>query len=348
MSGSRSIGRMAIGGALGLVLTIAATQAWSATAAPGDVDATFVPVTPCRLFDMRPDAAPADGKKTPLGPGAANVYTQQVTGTVGQCVGIPTGAVAVSMNVTITNPTATSFLTVFPADQALPNASNLNWVAGGSPTPNKVDVKLSPDGKIKLFNETGTVNVIADIVGYYSRGSLVELTTRLAAVEGAVGALNTKVSSLETKLTALDTKVNALDTAQPVVAYSALSTVVALPLGTFVGSELSASEQLSVLITAPTAGKVAVVAHATARGGGAESRMVCQVTNNTAATSINVNEVLGIASPASSPSQPTLGTNRVFDVVAGPNSFDLMCTATGTSANEIHYRSMTATFTPSP
>ena len=76
--------------------------------------------------------------------------------------------------------------------------------------------------------------------------------------------------------------------------------------------------------------------------------MVCQITNNTAATSINVNEVLGIASLPTTPSQATLGTNRVFHVVAGPNTFDLMCTATGTSANEIDYRSMTATFTPSP
>lgn len=31
---------------------------------------------------------------------------------------------------------------------ARPLASSLNWSAGDRPTPNKVDVKLSPDGKV--------------------------------------------------------------------------------------------------------------------------------------------------------------------------------------------------------
>jgi hypothetical protein len=77
------------------------------------------------------------------------VHTQNVTGTNGDC-NIPSDAVGVAMNVTIVSPTAQSNLRVFPADIATPNASNLNWLPGQSPTPNKVDVKLSPDGKIKL------------------------------------------------------------------------------------------------------------------------------------------------------------------------------------------------------
>ena len=47
-------------------------------------------------------------------------------------------------------------------------ASSLNPVAGAPATPNKVDVKLSGDGKISLFNLAGTVDVLADVVGYYS------------------------------------------------------------------------------------------------------------------------------------------------------------------------------------
>lgn len=317
MMKTRSFGRLAIGATLGVVLTIGATQAWQVTAAPGATDATFVAVSPCRLFDMRPAAAPATGKKTPLAAGAANIHTQQVTGNVGSCVGIPSGTVAVAMNVTIVDPTASSFLTVFPADQPQPNASSLNWTAGQAPTPNKVDVKLSADGKIKLFTESGTVNVIADVVGYYTRSSLVELNQRIAALE-AQG---------------------------PVVAYSESATVVPLSLGAINGNQLDAAELLTVTINAPAAGKVAVVAHATARGGSDGSRMPCQITNNPAATTIDVDKVLGIASPSGGAleSQPTLGTNRVFDVAAGPNTFDLMCTATG-NENEIHYRSMTATF----
>jgi hypothetical protein len=89
------------------------------------------------------------------------------------------------MNVTIVSPTAQSNLRLFPANVSTPTASNLNWLAGQSPTPNKVDVKLSGDGKIKLYNHAGTVHVLADVVGYYTNSTLQELEKRLAAVEAA-------------------------------------------------------------------------------------------------------------------------------------------------------------------
>jgi hypothetical protein len=89
-----------------------------------------------------------------------------VHGTNGNCT-IPAGALAIDANVTITAPTSDGFLTMFPADAPLPNASNLNWSAGQAPTPNAVTVDLSADGKVNVFNERGTVNVIIDIVGYY-------------------------------------------------------------------------------------------------------------------------------------------------------------------------------------
>jgi len=128
--------------------------------------AVFVPMVPCRLFDTRPGAGVNVGpRSTPLGP--AEVYQQQVSGTNGNCV-IPNDATAISMNVTAVGGTAAGFLTVFPADGAQPLASNLNWVAGAPPTPNKVDVKLSDGGAIKLFNAAGTVDLLADVVGYYA------------------------------------------------------------------------------------------------------------------------------------------------------------------------------------
>ncbi len=325
MTHTRSFGRLVIGASLGVLMTIGATQAWQATAAPGDADTTFVPIEPCRLFDTRPGAAPLVGKKTPLGAGAANIYTQQVTGNVGSCVGIPTDATAVALNVTIANPTAGSYLSVYPSNQAQPNSSSLNWVQGQAPTPNAVDVKLSPGGQINLFNFAGTVDLFADVAGYYTPSSLIEINTRLAAVETKIG------------------------TNRPVVEYAAAIDEVDLPTAAVSPAPAlivsPASEQLSVTITAPSAGKVAVVANATAKGGGT-GRLVCQITNNTAATSIDAGtQVVGIASPATGGAQPSLGTNRVFDVAAGPNTFDLVCAATDAPIT-IHYRSMSATFTP--
>ena len=56
------------------------------------------------------------------------------------------------MNVTSTDPTATSFLTVYPSGAALPLAANLNYVAGQAPVPNLVTVKLGPTGAVNILN----------------------------------------------------------------------------------------------------------------------------------------------------------------------------------------------------
>ena len=79
-------------------------------------------------------------------------------------------ATAIVANVTIGNPTAQSYLAIYPADTSLPLSSNLNWVAGQGPTPNQVTVSLSASGAINIFNYNGHVDVIADISGYYVPG----------------------------------------------------------------------------------------------------------------------------------------------------------------------------------
>jgi len=156
----------AFGAAIAITLAagVALPSASATNTDGGGAGAVFVPITPCRLFDTRADAA-VGPRNTPLTP--AESYTQTVAGTNGNCT-IPTQATGVAMNVTAVNPSATSFLTIWPADAAKPLASNLNWTAGAPATPNKVDVKLSADGKISLFNNGGTVDVLADIVGYYA------------------------------------------------------------------------------------------------------------------------------------------------------------------------------------
>ena len=126
--------------------------------------AVFVPITPCRLFDARADQH-VGNRIAPIA--ASETFTQQVRGTNGNCT-IPDDAVGVAMNVTAVNGSAASFLTIWPADAPTPLASSLNWVAGAPPTPNKVDVKLSANGAISLYNNTGTVDVLADVVGYYA------------------------------------------------------------------------------------------------------------------------------------------------------------------------------------
>ena len=69
------------------------------------------------------------------------------------------------VNVTVTNATAPSYLTVWPSGQALPLASNLNFGAGAT-VPNLAFVPLGGDGRIAIFNLLGSVDVIVDVVGY--------------------------------------------------------------------------------------------------------------------------------------------------------------------------------------
>ena len=98
---------------------------------------------------------------TTLGPAETDTVT--VTG----LADVPTGATAVVVNLTAVAPTAGTFLTVFPAGTTRPLASDLNPAAG--------DVKgnltvgtLSSGGKLSIYNNTGTVNVVVDVLGWYS------------------------------------------------------------------------------------------------------------------------------------------------------------------------------------
>ena len=92
-------------------------------------------------------------------------------GTNGNCT-VPATAVGVVMNVTAVGPTAPSYLSVFPPDAPKPLVSSLNYAPGNGPTPNAVTVGLSVDGSVGFFNAFGTVDVIADVVGYYDPAEL--------------------------------------------------------------------------------------------------------------------------------------------------------------------------------
>lgn len=128
----------------------------------------FVPITPCRVMDTRADAQFNTGPRaTPLG--ADETYAVQAAGgTNGDCTTIPAEAVGLVMNVTIIDPTENTFVTVFATGAERAASSNLNALAGKSePTPNLVTTELSDDGEFSVYNKNGTVDVVADVAGYY-------------------------------------------------------------------------------------------------------------------------------------------------------------------------------------
>jgi hypothetical protein len=66
--------------------------------------------------------------------------------------------------------TASTFLTAYPADRALPLASDLNPDAG-QVIPNLVVVQLattgSHPGAFDLYNLQGTINALVDVQGWF-------------------------------------------------------------------------------------------------------------------------------------------------------------------------------------
>ena len=163
----------AIGAAVAVSLGAGGIGLGQAAIGTGDKPVYVALDAPCRLVDTRP-ASVIGPKNTPIAAGDAAAYEIQVTGDSGQCTGalaVPADASAVALNVTAIAPVATatgrSFFTVYPADASRPGTSNLNFLNGAPPTPNKVDVGLSGDGKIKIYNNEGTAHAAVDIFGYY-------------------------------------------------------------------------------------------------------------------------------------------------------------------------------------
>ena len=118
----------------------------------------FHPLSPTRELDSRIGV----GWSGQLEAGAPRNLT-----VAGAGLDVPSGADAVVLNVTATNPTVPSYLTVYPAGGAVPTVSNLNFIAGQT-IPNLVVVKLPSNGQISFAVGNGGVDVVADLVGYFS------------------------------------------------------------------------------------------------------------------------------------------------------------------------------------
>ena len=83
----------------------------------------FYTLNPCRLFDTRNAGGPTGG--APLTCGADYTFT-----IVGGACGVPADAKAVSLNVTVTSPTAQGNVRLFASGTPAPLVSTQNYVAG--------------------------------------------------------------------------------------------------------------------------------------------------------------------------------------------------------------------------
>jgi hypothetical protein len=138
---------------LGSVDVVADVQGWYSDSAAGG--STFVPVNPARVLDTRAGA--------PLGP--QGTLQLQVAGAGGVP---PSGVTAVVLNMTVDRASGPeSYLTVWPSGGARPTASNLNF-SSGPPSTNLVVAQVGADGKVSIYNNLGTTDVIADVAGWFA------------------------------------------------------------------------------------------------------------------------------------------------------------------------------------
>ena len=116
---------------------------------------SYYALTPCRVIDTRTTDAPAIP--------AATSRDFDVTG---KC-GIPTGAKAVTLNVTVVSPTCGAFLTLYPSGITRPQVATINFATGDTVGNGAIVPVSTNTNDLSIYNQCGTTNVVVDVTGYF-------------------------------------------------------------------------------------------------------------------------------------------------------------------------------------
>jgi RHS repeat-associated protein len=120
---------------------------------------TYVALSPARIVDTR----------TGLGGSSTRVGSQETRNvTVLGVGGVPTSGVsAVALNITAVGPTASTYVTAFPAGTTRPDpASTLNTLSGVD-IASLAQVKVGTGGQISVYVNAGSLDLVVDVEGYY-------------------------------------------------------------------------------------------------------------------------------------------------------------------------------------
>jgi hypothetical protein len=153
------------------VFSALAVAALSLAPAPAQAAGPFQfhAITPCRVFDTREAGGQTTG--APLSSSTQHLFRIQ-----GQC-GVPVGAKAVSLNLTVVGPTRGGDMRLYPANvtPTLNDPSTLNYNQGEPALANGAILPLAPvvsgsDKDVKILIGmigTGTVHALFDVTGYF-------------------------------------------------------------------------------------------------------------------------------------------------------------------------------------
>ena len=141
----------AIAALLCITVAMVAPAAVVHAAPPGA--SAYVPVSPYRILDTRL------GLGFPRRVNAGEAFTLTLTG-------VPAGASAVVVNLTVAGPADAGFVTAYPTGVARPLASSINVDSARSTIANLATVPIGAGGTIDVFSQMMT-DLVADVQGYY-------------------------------------------------------------------------------------------------------------------------------------------------------------------------------------
>jgi hypothetical protein len=134
-----------------------------------DLNGYFAPSAPARIAGAQPVRLVDTRDTTKLG--AGQVLEVQVTGDGWA----PQGSQSAVINVTVTQPEAAGFLTLYPCDQAMPTASNVNYAADQT-VANQAFVTLSASGTACVYT-LAPAHVVLDLNAWFRVGETPELVS---------------------------------------------------------------------------------------------------------------------------------------------------------------------------
>ena len=119
-------------------------------------------ITPIRIADTRPAGVTIDGDDQGGGPKTGLSLVSIARGTV-------MVARTAVLNVTVVDPQAWGYLTVFPCGSpGVPDASNVNYVRGQT-VPNAVVAPVDGTGEVCIYSYAAT-HVLVDLSGWFTDG----------------------------------------------------------------------------------------------------------------------------------------------------------------------------------
>lgn len=130
---------------------------------------SYYPISPTRIVDSRTNTIGPKGSLT-----AGGGYIFQIAGKqIGGVTPVPSDAVAITANVTVTGQSSAGWIYLGPTVDSSPTSSTINFPKGDDRA-NGVTVALSPEGTVGAWYGSGggsTVHLIIDVTGYFKAGT---------------------------------------------------------------------------------------------------------------------------------------------------------------------------------